>query len=304
MPAHAKTRPPRPERESLRALHEDLVEDRAHSLLSQFHNERSASAPSPGSLLTLAPRKLLQRAQRDAPSPVKMRKEKMRNEEPTSLADVAQQANVPLDVSGASLTRLRVPLGLQRGLQRKERAWPPAQECPPGETGCACGDGESCAAGLTCENGTCATPPAPDPVDVCANNPCNNGSCQSSAEGYLCSCDAGWTGANCSQPVENGCDDSPCTNGTCTDLPGGDYSCACDSGWSGPNCDTNIDDCASHPCNNGTCTDGVDSYTCTCDAGWEGDDCDIGRLPRPALSPATTVGQEKTATSARPITIS
>lgn len=41
--------------------------------------------------------------------------------------------------------------------------------------------------------------------------------------------------------------------------------CTCPGGWTGAHCTDNIDECASNPCQNGgVCVDGVNSYTCTC----------------------------------------
>ena len=43
-------------------------------------------------------------------------------------------------------------------------------------------------------------------------------------------------------------------NGTCADLVN-DYICTCDAGFTGRNCSIDIDNCASDPCVNGTCDD-------------------------------------------------
>lgn len=52
------------------------------------------------------------------------------------------------------------------------------------------------------------------------------------------------------------------------------YFCLCNAGWTGPNCTENIDECISNPCQNGgSCTDGVNSYSCECTSAWTGPQC-------------------------------
>lgn len=52
------------------------------------------------------------------------------------------------------------------------------------------------------------------------------------------------------------------------------YFCLCNAGWTGPNCTENIDECISNPCQNGgTCTDGVNGYSCECTSSWTGPQC-------------------------------
>ncbi|RMC04939.1 hypothetical protein DUI87_18115 [Hirundo rustica rustica] len=52
------------------------------------------------------------------------------------------------------------------------------------------------------------------------------------------------------------------------------YFCLCNAGWTGPNCTENIDECISNPCQNGgTCTDGVNGYSCECTSTWTGPEC-------------------------------
>ena len=36
-------------------------------------------------------------------------------------------------------------------------------------------------------------------VDNCASNPCQHGTCESTVDGYTCTCDKGWAGTNCDQ---------------------------------------------------------------------------------------------------------
>ncbi|CAH1257254.1 NOTCH1 [Branchiostoma lanceolatum] len=81
--------------------------------------------------------------------------------------------------------------------------------------------------------------------------------------------------ATCVKEHVNECLNSPCNNGgACADIPDG-YLCICQAGWTGQNCQTEVDECASNPCQNGaTCTDGLNGYICTCAPSWIGDHCE------------------------------
>ncbi|KAI8484626.1 hypothetical protein Bbelb_375670 [Branchiostoma belcheri] len=109
-------------------------------------------------------------------------------------------------------------------------------------------------------------------VATCAASPCAHGTCTGADQGYICTCESGWTGRNCNQDIDD-CASSPCAHGTCTDGVAS-YTCSCENGWEGQNCDQ-VDDCTSSPCAHGTCTDGVASYTCSCENGWTGTNCDL-----------------------------
>jgi hypothetical protein len=106
-----------------------------------------------------------------------------------------------------------------------------------------------------------------DDIDECEGDPCQNGgSCRNFAGGYSCDCtNTGYTGTNCDVDV-NECDNDPCQNGTrCNNTDGG-YSCDCgDSGYTGTNCQTDIDECEDDPCqNDGECDNEPGSYSCDC----------------------------------------
>ncbi|XP_056393841.1 protein crumbs homolog 1-like isoform X2 [Hyla sarda] len=139
-------------------------------------------------------------------------------------------------------------------------------------------------------------------VDECADRPClHDGLClersnqslygthpefspdftYDGAAGYLCRCQPGFTGENCSVNIDE-CAYAICHNdGTCVDLINA-FTCLCAPGYTGVLCTVNIDDCESNPCENGaTCEDGVADYTCKCPAPtldgvtWGGKNCSI-----------------------------
>ncbi|CAL8276588.1 unnamed protein product [Merluccius merluccius] len=136
-------------------------------------------------------------------------------------------------------------------------------------------------------------------IDECAVQPCQNGGeCyqrsdpthwevgweldHADAAGYICQCQPGFAGENCSVNIDE-CESEPCQNGgICEDQING-YACICAAGFAGDICEINIDECESQPClNGGWCVDGVASYVCHCPnvepAGklpWGGDRCHV-----------------------------
>ncbi|XP_077442166.1 protein crumbs homolog 2a isoform X8 [Vanacampus margaritifer] len=135
-------------------------------------------------------------------------------------------------------------------------------------------------------------------IDECAEHPCDNdGECfersnlthwqldwelsYEDAAGYICQCQSGFAGQNCTFNIDE-CDSEPCQNGaTCEDLNNG-FVCTCPAGFSDFLCQTDIDECESQPCqNNGWCEDDTASYICHCpdvDVGhrpWGGKDCTV-----------------------------
>ncbi|XP_056260248.1 protein crumbs homolog 2a [Seriola aureovittata] len=135
-------------------------------------------------------------------------------------------------------------------------------------------------------------------IDECAEQPCENGGdcfersdpshweldwelSFADAAGYICQCQPGFAGENCSVNIDE-CESEPCQNGgTCEDKIAG-YTCTCPDGFLGELCEVNIDECESQPCQNGGwCEDGRASYTCHCpeaepgELPWGGDQCDV-----------------------------
>ncbi|XP_060048215.1 cubilin [Erinaceus europaeus] len=80
-------------------------------------------------------------------------------------------------------------------------------------------------------------------------------------------------GSNGCAQLSNICSSHPCLHGQCTDTVSG-YLCKCESGWAGINCTENINECLSSPCQNGgTCVDSVDGFNCECTRFWTGIFC-------------------------------
>ncbi|XP_056147811.1 protein crumbs homolog 1-like [Lampris incognitus] len=99
--------------------------------------------------------------------------------------------------------------------------------------------------------------------------------------GFICHCQPGFTGDDCSVNVDE-CESGPCQNGGSCEDQVNSYRCLCPDGYTGVHCGVDIDECESEPCQNGaTCEDGANSYMCHCpklepgQEPWGGHDCDI-----------------------------
>jgi len=99
-----------------------------------------------------------------------------------------------------------------------------------------------------------------------------------------CSCDYGWTGAECDQCLPGfygthclECD--ACVHGSCNGngTRTGNGTCMCDISWAGPDCTEYIGPCEPNPCQNGgVCIDTWDwNYTCSCPGHYTGRNCDM-----------------------------
>uniref|UniRef100_A0A8C5PBH1 Cubilin n=1 Tax=Leptobrachium leishanense TaxID=445787 RepID=A0A8C5PBH1_9ANUR len=136
--------------------------------------------------------------------------------------------------------------------------------CPPGYEG----DGHTCVQSDACSihNGGChplaSCAPVQDsalPICVCPPGYAGNGYGPSGCSAISDICDK----------------DNPCVNGQCKPTISG-YICICNAGWNGTNCTDNIDECASSPCQNGgNCIDGINGYVCKCSGSWTGFHCEI-----------------------------
>ncbi|XP_062269378.1 protein crumbs homolog 2a isoform X2 [Platichthys flesus] len=167
---------------------------------------------------------------------------------------------------------------------------------------------DPCQHGATCLEGvkgyTCLCwsgyegPNCENDIDECTEQPCENGGecfersdlshwemewefSFADAAGYICQCQSGFAGENCSVNIDE-CESEPCQNGgTCEDKING-YICTCRAGFLGELCDMDIDECASQPCQNGgLCEDSRASYICHCpeaepdELPWGGFHCDV-----------------------------
>lgn len=116
------------------------------------------------------------------------------------------------------------------------------------------------------------------------------GSCVDNVVGYWCVCSNGYTGVNCSEPIDE-CLFNPCLNGVCVSksnsslsssglsLPfNSSYECQCIQGFTGADCSVQADFCAGNNCTtHGTCISTSPSlgfYFCSCEAGYTGDLCE------------------------------
>ncbi|XP_063003684.1 cubilin [Elgaria multicarinata webbii] len=133
--------------------------------------------------------------------------------------------------------------------------------CPPGYEG----DGKVCTQVNIClvNNGgchslaACISTSGPIPSCVCPAGYTGNG-----------------YGSNGCVALSNICQtQNPCVNGQCLATASG-YNCVCNPGWTGATCTENIDECSSNPCQHGgSCNDGVNGYSCECTNSWTGPQC-------------------------------
>ncbi|XP_064402095.1 neurogenic locus notch homolog protein 1-like isoform X3 [Halichondria panicea] len=113
-----------------------------------------------------------------------------------------------------------------------------------------------------------------DDIDECLlmERVCSgHGNCSHGIASFTCSCDPGYTGQRCETDI-NDCDGINCSgNGGCVDMVNM-FLCDCEPGYTGADCETNIDDCVNRNCSgNGVCVDGVNSFSCELLRGAPGD---------------------------------
>ncbi|KAK3760498.1 hypothetical protein RRG08_022784, partial [Elysia crispata] len=169
--------------------------------------------------------------------------------------------------------------------------------CPDGFTGRNCSSQQSYCTIEDCYNGgsldkvacecICPTDFIGDhceaKVNGCQFVRCENGgACDSSPDGYVCVCQAGYTGPSCGQQeVACSMNVSRClNNGSCVPnqatVTG--YSCNCPEGFVGHLCQDRKNYCQSQPCHTeGTleCRSEDYGYSCVCLPGWTGLRCDV-----------------------------
>ncbi|KAG2458577.1 CUBN protein, partial [Polypterus senegalus] len=134
--------------------------------------------------------------------------------------------------------------------------------CPPGYEG----NGKVCTQTSICSvnNGGC------HPLASCAPNPESNLPTCVCPPGYAGN---GYGPHGCTAVSDICQHHNPCVNGQCISTASG-YLCTCDSGWAGINCTENINECLSNPCQNGgQCIDGINGYFCNCTSSWTGPQC-------------------------------
>lgn len=133
--------------------------------------------------------------------------------------------------------------------------------------------------------GTACSSPSPSPPPTCpvgpGGRPCNGtGTC--STDQGTCSCNTGWSGADCSRAVTcpgfSVATGAACSgHGTCDTET---WACTCGPGWRGADCATAAACPGGAACSgHGTCD--TDTWRCTCGPGWTGADCGhaVGAVP-------------------------
>uniref|UniRef100_A0A6Q2WWC8 Teneurin-3 n=1 Tax=Esox lucius TaxID=8010 RepID=A0A6Q2WWC8_ESOLU len=102
-------------------------------------------------------------------------------------------------------------------------------------------------------------------VEVCAVDCGSHGVCF----GGSCRCEEGWTGAVCDQKA---CHPMCTKNGVCKE-----GKCECNQGWTGEHCNigSSVSGCPGLCNNNGRCTLDQNGWHCVCQSGWRGAGCDV-----------------------------
>ena len=116
-------------------------------------------------------------------------------------------------------------------------------------------------------------------VDECSSNPClNGGCCTDQVNGYACSCQPGYAGAQCQTSNISWFDSATevnCTGHASVVFLVSDFL----SFLSDFFCRIDVDECSSNPClNGGCCTDQVNGYACSCQPGYAGAQCQTSKF--------------------------
>lgn len=128
----------------------------------------------------------------------------------------------------------------------------------------------------TCGNGVCNDQDPVSFEFCQTDESCDNLACRSAVAQFDVWCATFWDGtcAACAQGLL-GIDGVDCaaTEGTC--FGSTFYTCSCDAGWTGAQCDEDVNECADDPCPIGSeCVNLDGSYACQCPLGTEGATCD------------------------------
>lgn len=182
----------------------------------------------------------------------------------------------------------------------------PTCECAAGYAGQHC---EACAAGYHADEDLCLAD-ASCSADSCSQH----GTCDDQSGEVVCSCDAGFTGANCSEcatglapnadgdcvvqcapgqslSAEGDCIAAACDAGVLVELADGGFDCVldCQAGYTGDDCSAcspghhDVDgecvadaECNADSCSGrGSCDDSSGVVVCDCSPGFLGEDCSV-----------------------------
>lgn len=193
------------------------------------------------------------------------------------------------DVSASWLTRMHTSLTTVRRLALATLATGalalgagcPAEECPPGDKGCACLDADACNGDLVCTDKVCADKPAPACTPGTLDCTCNAGACEGSLECTNNTC-VPRSGAGA---LNDACDaNTPCGVHAGDTLSCVDGSCqlaACLSGTAGCPCGVAAacaqgSQCLDGVCQVNGCTAGTAGCACASGACTDGSVCTGG----------------------------
>ena len=106
--------------------------------------------------------------------------------------------------------------------------------------------------------------------------------CTNTNVGYICTCNAGFTGDTCGETIDD-CSVNSCKNNGICVYADGSFKCICPPNFSGPDCSVSVslkNPCNPNPCqNNGECIaqSNNTSFTCFCTVEYTGSLCELKR---------------------------